>query len=293
MPQDALLPVRIALAQSNLDDGEHLLLDVSNPQSPNYGKHWTAEEVAEYFKPSDETVATVRQWLVEFGGIDSDSITQTDNKAWLAFTATAGQMESLLHTEYFEHEDKLTGRVMPACTHYHIPANLQDHIDFISPGVKLLAPPEKLPPPHKRAGLEFESGAAPQLPDRLPRALDATEDLPHDLKYCSQQMTPACITALYDISEGHLAHPDNSMASFQQGNHHWNQHDLNSFFTKWYPRIPNGTHPKSHSVDGGEAENAAPDLKRRETMTDLDMAYPIGLSNLTHCCLSFVELIRI
>ena len=39
------LPVRIGLAESNLDSGYDLLLDISHPTSKNYGKHWTHEQV--------------------------------------------------------------------------------------------------------------------------------------------------------------------------------------------------------------------------------------------------------
>jgi len=36
---DSTLPMRIALAQSNLDRADEFLMDVSYPESPNYGKH--------------------------------------------------------------------------------------------------------------------------------------------------------------------------------------------------------------------------------------------------------------
>lgn len=36
---DSYLPMRIALAQSNLDRADEFLMDVSHPESPNFGKH--------------------------------------------------------------------------------------------------------------------------------------------------------------------------------------------------------------------------------------------------------------
>lgn len=45
------LPMRIALAQSNLDKGEEWLMEVSHPNSDKYGKHWTAADVASAFAP--------------------------------------------------------------------------------------------------------------------------------------------------------------------------------------------------------------------------------------------------
>ena len=51
VPQDQILPLRIALTQSNLEKGHDWLMDVSHPSSPNYGKHWTFAEVKNAFKP--------------------------------------------------------------------------------------------------------------------------------------------------------------------------------------------------------------------------------------------------
>lgn len=40
-----VLPIRVGLAQSNLEHGYDLLMDVANPKSPGYGKHWTVDKV--------------------------------------------------------------------------------------------------------------------------------------------------------------------------------------------------------------------------------------------------------
>lgn len=46
-----ILPMRIALAQSNLDKSHQWLMDVSHPSSEKYGRHWNAKEVAQAFAP--------------------------------------------------------------------------------------------------------------------------------------------------------------------------------------------------------------------------------------------------
>lgn len=38
VPGDAVIPVRIGLKQSNLEDGYDAVMDVSDPASSNYGK---------------------------------------------------------------------------------------------------------------------------------------------------------------------------------------------------------------------------------------------------------------
>lgn len=60
----AILPMRVALAQSNMDKGHEWLMEVSHPESDKYGKHWTAKDVAQAFAPrysatEDETSTTL------------------------------------------------------------------------------------------------------------------------------------------------------------------------------------------------------------------------------------------
>lgn len=50
LDQRISLPVRIGLTQSNLDSGYDLLLDVADPTSKNYGKHWTHTQVRSNLK---------------------------------------------------------------------------------------------------------------------------------------------------------------------------------------------------------------------------------------------------
>jgi tripeptidyl-peptidase-1 len=42
---DVIIPLSISLTQQNLDKGYDFLMDVSDPVSPNYGKHWSLEKV--------------------------------------------------------------------------------------------------------------------------------------------------------------------------------------------------------------------------------------------------------
>ena len=99
-PANSVLPMRIGLSQSNLDKAHEYLNDVSHPSSPNYGKHWTSQQVIDAFQPAESTIETVRQWLVN-AGLEP---TLSGNKAWFAFDTTAKQAESLLQTEYYEYE---------------------------------------------------------------------------------------------------------------------------------------------------------------------------------------------
>ncbi|KAK4553188.1 hypothetical protein LTR86_009718 [Recurvomyces mirabilis] len=281
-----ILPMRIGLTQSNLDNAHNHLMDLSHPDSPNYGKHWTAQQVVDAFRPSDDTVQTVQQWLEDSG---ITGITHSDNKAWLAFHATVPQAESLLHTEYFEYEDVHTGGILPACEQYHVPQHIQEHIDYITPGIRLLSPEGVAPTPNhltKRGNAEGEIGlhkntkAAARtrgphvrVPTRAPPANAS------DLSICDQIITPACIAALYNIPPTNLTHPlnpNNSLGIFESELQFWDQEDLNLFFSNFTPsQIPNNTHPTSLNINGGRAFTNYTNEGGVESMLDLEIAYPI------------------
>ena len=48
--RDAIIPMSFGLAQRNLENGYDFLMDVSHPESKNYGKHWTMEKVSKTFQ---------------------------------------------------------------------------------------------------------------------------------------------------------------------------------------------------------------------------------------------------
>jgi tripeptidyl-peptidase I len=55
----------------------------SKHDSPRYGQHYAAGEVAEIFAPSQATVDSVREWLVS-AGIPAEKISQSLNKQWMS-----------------------------------------------------------------------------------------------------------------------------------------------------------------------------------------------------------------
>lgn len=94
-----VLPLRIGLTQSNLHELESLLMDVAHPESPFYGQHWSAKQVADHFAPSDETISTVHDWLSDAGFAD-ERMRLSHSKGWVEVNATVSEVEELLQTEY-------------------------------------------------------------------------------------------------------------------------------------------------------------------------------------------------
>ena len=53
------MPLSIALSQRNIEKGPEFLMGVSDPASPDYGKHWPAQTVADTFAPSQADIEVV------------------------------------------------------------------------------------------------------------------------------------------------------------------------------------------------------------------------------------------
>ncbi|MCJ1311870.1 hypothetical protein MMC25_005543 [Agyrium rufum] len=283
------MSMRIGLKQRNLERGHDLLMDVSNPKSRNYGKHWSPEKVIETFSPSDATVEAVKQWLIA-AGIAPHRITHSDNKAWLAFDATAAEAESLLKTEYHTYKHQ-NGYKTKACEKYHVPKQIQEHIDFVRPGIGLSSPkrfdgpgkhtlrrrettPLELPSKMKRSYgptiAPKKRGAMNLIPDARPTLGNIS-----GLKTCDILITPECIRALYGLPppNSSVAVAGNSLGIFEEGDF-YDQEDLNLIFAALAPYVPQGTAPIANFIDGAMAPVNVTE-GGGESILDFGLAFPI------------------
>ena len=287
---DVVLPMRIGLRQNEnaAAQSELWLREVSDPTSEHFGKHWSVDKVIEAFKPTDETVDAVHKWLVE-NGIAKERITHSDNKAWLAFDATANEAEALLQTEYYHDADTHhdAKRATVGSNAYHLPGHIRPHIDYITPGVKSVAmnlhkrrlrrsTEERSEDSTTDASATTKSRNARR--SRKPFPSDMTGKDASSLETCDQVLSPACVQALYDFAAPdpqELVSPENVLGIFEEGDY-YDQLDLDAFYHKYVSsQVPNGTHPKLESIDGGVApvDNIADD--GGESLLDFGVAYPI------------------
>ncbi|KAK3937810.1 peptidase S8/S53 domain-containing protein [Diplogelasinospora grovesii] len=283
----AMLPVRIGLRQSNLQSGHDLLMDISNPKSPNYGKHLSSEDVVELFSPPDESVLAVKRWLTS-SGIQPGRISQSANKQWLQFDAPVSEVERLLFTYFHVFEHPESGIQNIACSDYHVPGDVTRHVDYITPGIRLLSAGysehslrrmrrRSLPVPtvsrhHDRKGMEA---------DHIHKVhIAATPPNQYDAPYvktgpCSYEVTPDCVQRQYQLPNGSRSIPGNELGIFQSLSQHYAQADLDSYFTAVAPWVPNGTHPELRSVDG--AYGPTDDVNGAGEEADLDLQVSIPL----------------
>ncbi|KAJ5133090.1 hypothetical protein N7448_001881 [Penicillium atrosanguineum] len=264
------LPVRIGLTQSNLNHGHDLLMEMSNPSSSRYGQHMSESEVHDLFSPSQESVDSVRGWL-ESSGVAADRISQSVNKQWMQFDADARELEKLLRAEYYVYAHSETGRSHVACSEYHLPSSVREHVDYITPGITL----REVTAVGKRSDAKLKKRVANGLPPILePIAVPLEQLLGQLLDFCDIAITPQCIRDMYNITEGTSAAHGNELGIFEGIGDVYAQEDLNLFFTTLASDIPTGTHPTLKAVDGAKAP--AP-LQSAGAESDLDfqISYPI------------------
>ena len=72
------------------------------------------DDIRELFAPQQNTVETVSSWLQE-SGIEANRISQSVNKQWLQFDATASEVEALIKTEYYNYAHYGTGKTNIGC----------------------------------------------------------------------------------------------------------------------------------------------------------------------------------
>jgi tripeptidyl-peptidase-1 len=207
-------------------------MEVSDPRSSRYGQHLSVEEVHDLFAPSQETVDNVRAWL-ESEGISASRISQSFNKQFLQFDASAAEVERLLNTEYYLYQHAGTGRSHIACREYHVLQSVQRHIDYITPGIKLL----EVEGVKRTRSIEKRSLGSPLPPILEGLTLPLSELLGNTLGLCDIAVMPACVHAIYNISEGTKATKGNELGIFEDLGDVYSQEDLDLFFSTFAPCV--------------------------------------------------------
>lgn len=265
VPEAAVIPVRIGLAQQNLHRAEEFINQVSDPSSPDYGKHWTAKQVAETFAPSKESLEAVSEWL-QYSGIEASRIALSAGRNWLSFNATTRELEDLIQAKYHVYSH-ISGHQHIACEKYSIPAHLLDHIDIITPTVdfdkkvgdhrrkqhhqplplelrklnRRQDNPSGLNRAHAKLGSP-QDGSNPKQGASVVNALMTLDD-------CDTMITPDCLRALYNFPPGSTAVQNNTMAITEYTPQAFLQTDLDMWFKQFVPNLQ-GTGPNQKLVDG-------------------------------------------
>ena len=283
-----ILPMRIALTQSNLDKMDGYLYEVSHPTSDKYGKHWTAKQVAETFAPKNETVKAVMEWL-QASGIHVERVSRSQSLGWLNFDATVEEAETLLKTKYYTYSHTDTGTPQVACEEYHLPSHIVKHVDFITPTVHFDARVNRPPPsePEDEMHVEkrnYKPGEAHKvgLPGSgsLPKkglTLSFIQNIISELKQCNEYIVPICLRALYLIPPVLTNIQKDPYGIVEYSPQAYLQEDLDLFFANYSKNQVQRT-PKLVPISGGvvQTENQSFGFNGE---SDLDLEYAMTLSN--------------
>ncbi|KAJ6786523.1 hypothetical protein PWT90_07042 [Aphanocladium album] len=263
------VPVRFALKQRNLEHGTKLLAEVSDPDSPKYGQHYSQDQVAELFAPEQSTIDAVKKWLIS-SGIPESSISSPKSKGWLDFKTTVGTLESLLKTSYNMYENTKTSATYLGADKYHLPSDIASVVDFVTPAASLL---------------RISGGRSSKPLRSVKRAEDShvlspaeIANLPtkSNLKNCNKFMTPDCIAAQYKIPAAPTkVNPKNTLGVLELYDEYFKGENLDLFFSKVAKNIPKGTRPKIDLIDWPNGQTPNADNANGEAELDFDMAIPI------------------
>ncbi|KAJ7320853.1 subtilisin-like protein [Mycena albidolilacea] len=243
---DALIPLKFSLAQSNLDKLETFLLDIADPRSPNYGQHWSPARVKETFRPSQETIETVRGWLTQDAGIHADKIRLTPSGDILQLDVTIAEAESLLRAEYYVYSDDEDGSVRVGCHDgYTLPDHVSKHVDLVWPtvhfgGPRSISRRSESVPPSSRFGRE--SGASTIPIENLAALAESG---------CDTSVTLDCLRELYNFDFTPVSGDVNTIGVAEFGANVYRPSDLNLFFNSFRTDQVGHT-PTLISVEGGD-----------------------------------------
>jgi len=272
-----IISLRVGLVQPNLESLHTYLMDVSHPESLNYGKHWDPVKVAQTFRPSFETIETVRAWLIE-EGVEADRVRLSKSGGWVHVDVTVEEAERLLGTEYHVYQyGGEGGREHIACKEkYHLPEHVSKHVELVMPtlhfDVKVIrdgsAAKRDSPPGYKNMGRPGSGIVNPKF-------TGAIETVLTELANCDQQITPDCIRALYNFVYEPQATDKNTIGIVEYSPEAYLDADMDAFFGNYSPSQV-GQRPALVSIDGGYEQTLFGGFSINGE-ADLDLQYAMAL----------------
>jgi len=146
-PADATLEFTVALKQQNLDELDRLFWDLSDPNSVNYGKYLTSEQVRALTAATPDAVSSTLTFLAD-GGCKCQ-----DLKDALACEGSVASLESLFATSFHVMTHTSGRTIVRHMGGLSIPDSLAAHVEFVS-GLGMFPVPKlgKEPKPVPEAG---------------------------------------------------------------------------------------------------------------------------------------------
>ncbi|TAQ88670.1 hypothetical protein B7494_g2997 [Chlorociboria aeruginascens] len=282
---DSVFELRIGLVQQNLHLAEEFIAQVSDPSSEKYGQHWPAQQVAEMFMSSQQTVDYVKSWLAA-EGVAMNRIKMSRSGNWLTFNATAVEAERLLQTKYHVYRHEF-GHEHIACDEYSIPSHLLEYIDIITPTIhfdrRIAAPRSVQHHALSARQLLARDGSTNSSSGRIGSPSDASNPKKGSsvvnalvsIDNCDRMITPACLRALYKVPVGTTATKNNTLGIVEYTPQAFLQSDLDLWFDQFSAKQV-GQAPITDLIDGAivQTTNRSFDFNGESS---LDLQYAMSL----------------
>ena len=124
-----LIKLTFAIKQHNTEWLEEKLNAVSYPDSPQYTNYMNFDEIAEYVYGEPESVKAVTETLAVIG---AEKIDITLGRDFIIAYAPFETIEKEFKAYFLEYEhNKIPELTVVSSSYYTIPANLEQHIDFV------------------------------------------------------------------------------------------------------------------------------------------------------------------
>lgn len=217
---DTRLKLLFALKQQNLKELDRLFWEVSDPQSPGYGKYLTMEQVNALVAPPKQNVNRLVSWL-RANGVKSEAISvNPDALDFIEVSVPAVLAERLLGCTFHKYIHLENSKItyVRSSTPYSLPQYIAEIVDFVG-GVKHFPKLRKtiVNPTHKR------------------------EDIVTD---------PALLRELYSVGDAVGKARNNSQSVVQFLGQFFFSGDLQEFFTLFYQSAI-GSEPSIVGPDDG------------------------------------------
>ncbi|CEJ87305.1 hypothetical protein VHEMI04372 [[Torrubiella] hemipterigena] len=248
---ETTMTLQIALKQGNIQGLHAKLNDISDHNSPNYGKWLSKEEIKAFTAPKDDDAEKVHQWLRAIG-VSQDAISQP-SPDWIHIELPVHKAEELLKTEYSIFKHDATGRTMARALQYSVPKSLHSVIDTIQPTVSFV--------------YNQQAQAVKAIP--ASSALPATNASNSD---CTKNFTPSCVRKLYNVD--YKGTGKSSIAAFLANGDDAVHTDMPLFLSRNDPTTPNTTDYQDYYIGKKitpDADNAEPSL---DIQLQVSLAYP-------------------
>ena len=259
---DEPIKLRVALQQQNVALFEQIVLDVSMPDHPRYGKHLHGHEIKALLKPTDAASNAVISWLQEC------NITAIeDDGDWVIFRTNVEVANRILDTNFLWYTGDYQGWERLRALQYSVPEAVAQHINLIQPTTRF----GTLKPMRSLVLKKEYQGQATGLSYWN---AEATRKSKVDVS-CNTTITPQCLLQLYNV---HYRAPANTtskvaFASFLE--EYARYADLARFETEYAPYAV-GQNFSVVSINGGLNDQVGTEDSGE---ANLDLQYIVGISS--------------